>query len=72
MHGVDAHFVCVKRACIYSMSIYTNPIFEESKLPISKILRIIYCWAIGFGVRILSTLLSIGFLNTEKMVLYTT
>jgi hypothetical protein len=50
-HGLVAHFVSVKRACSYSMSIYTNTIFEGSKLPISKELRKIYCWAIGFGVR---------------------
>jgi hypothetical protein len=35
-HGVDAHFVCVKRACSYSKSIYTDTIFIGSKLPISK------------------------------------
>jgi hypothetical protein len=35
-HGVDAHFVCVKRACSYSMSIYTDTILKKGNFQYQK------------------------------------
>lgn len=49
-HGINGRWRCGKKVCRHTQSVYKDTIFDGIHTSISCLLRIIYCWSVGFSL----------------------
>jgi hypothetical protein len=49
-HNINKRWRCGRKLCMFSQSIFKNSIFDGIHIKIGDLIKIIYCWSVGFRV----------------------